>query len=136
MGNGEGPRRYQRALVAPGLDEQVGGEHPVLVIDAFVDALALAGLGFAKVAAEEKGRPPYHPRDLLKLYLYGYASQVRSSRRLEREAERNLEVRWLINALSPSFKTIADFRKDHPEAIVGTTRAFIRFCRGWSVDGG
>jgi transposase len=136
MGHVEGRSRYQRALVAPSLDEQVGAEHPVRVIDAFVDALDLAGLGFAKVAAEEKGRPPYHPRDLLKLYLYGYANQVRSSRRLEREAERNLEVRWLINALSPSFKTIADFRKEHPEAIVGTTRAFIGFCRGWSLYGG
>jgi transposase len=123
-------------LVAPSLDEQVGAEHPVRVIDAFVEALDLAGLGFSRVAAEEMGRPGYHPRDLLKLYLYGYANQMRSSRRLEREAERNIEVRWLINALTPSFKTIADFRKDHPEAIVGTTRAFVQFCRGWSLYGG
>lgn len=136
MGHVEGPSRYQRALVAPSLDEQVGAEHPVRVIDAFVEALDLARLGFAKVAAEETGRPPYHPRDLLKLYLYGYANQVRSSRRLAREAERNLEVRWLINALTPAFKTIADFRRDHPEAIVGTTRAFVQFCRGWSLYGG
>jgi transposase len=136
MGHVEGPSRYQRALVGPSLDEQVGAERPVRVIDAFVDALDLAGLGFARVAAEEMGRPPYHPRDLLKLYLYGYANQVRSSRGLAREAERNLEVRWLINELSPSFKTIADFRKDHPEAIVGTTRAFVQFCRGWSLYGG
>jgi transposase len=136
MGHVEGESRYQRALVAPSLDEQVGAEHPVRVIDAFVEALDLAGLGFAKVAAEPMGRPAYHPRDLLKLYLYGYANTVRSSRRLEREAERNLEVLWLINRLSPSFKTIADFRKDHPEAIVGVCRAFVQFCRGQSLYGG
>jgi transposase len=136
MGHVEGPSRYQRVLLAPSLDEQAGAEHPVRVIDAFVDALDLAGLGFAKVAAEETGRPPYHPGDLLKLYLYGYANQVRSSRRLAREAQRNVEVRWLINELSPSFKTIADFRRDHPEAIVATTRAFVQFCRGWSLYGG
>lgn len=136
MGHAEGRSRYQRALVAPSLDEEVGSDHPVRVMDAFVDALDLAGLGFSKVAAEETGRPPYHPRDLLKLYLYGYASQVRSSRRLAREAERNIEVRWLINALSPSFKTIADFRKNHPKAIVGVARAFVQFCRGWSLYGG
>lgn len=136
MGHVEGQSRYQRVLVAPSLDEQVGAEHAVRVIDAFVDALDLAGLGFAKVVAEATGRPAYHPRDLLKLYLYGYANQVRSSRRLEREAGRNIEVRWLVNELAPSFKTIADFRKDHPEAIVGVTRAFVQFCRGWSLLGG
>jgi transposase len=136
MGHVEGRSRYQRALVAPSLDEQVGAEHPARVVDGFVDALDLAGLGFAKVAAEETGRPAYHPRDLLKLYLYGYANQIRSSRRLEREAQRNIEVRWLTNELTPSFKTIADFRKDHPEAIVGVTRAFVQFCRQWSLYGG
>jgi transposase len=75
------------------------------------------------------------PGDLLKLYLYGYLNQVRSSRRLEREAQRNIEVMWLINRLAPSFKTIADFRKDHPRAIVGVCRAFIRFCREQSLFG-
>ena len=135
MGHVEGRSRYQRALVAPSLDEQVGAEHAVRVIDAFVAALDLAGLGFEKVTAGETGRPPYHPRDLLKLYLYGYANQIRSSRRLEREAKRNIEVRWLTDELTPSFKTIADFRKDHPEAIVGVTRAFVRFCREWSLLG-
>jgi transposase/IS5 family transposase len=135
-GHVEGESRYQRALVAPSLDEQVGADHPVRVLDAFVDTLDLKGLGFSKAAAEETGRPPYHPRDLLKLYLYGYANQVRSSRRLEREAERNIEVRWLVNGVSPSFKTVADFRKDHPEAIVGVTRAFVLFCRGQRLYGG
>jgi transposase len=87
------------------------------------------------VQAEEMGRPPYHPGDLLKLYVYGYANRVRSSRGLEREAGRNVEVRWLVNRLTPSFKTIADFRKDHPEAIVGAVRAFVGFCRGQSLYG-
>ena len=136
MGHVEGESRYQRTLVAPSLDELLGAEHPVRVIDAFVDALDLAGLGFSKVVAEETGRPPYHPRDLMKLYLYGYLHTVRSSRGLEREAGRNIEVQWLVNRVSPSFKTIADFRKDHPEAIVGVTRAFVQFCRGRSLYGG
>ena len=136
MGHLAGDSRYQRMLLAPSLDEQVEAAHPVRVIDAFVEALDLTALGFSKVAAEETGRPPYHPGDLVKLYIYGYANTVRSSRRLEREAERNLEVLWLINRLSPSFKTIADFRKDHPEAIVGVCRAFVQFCRGQSLYGG
>jgi transposase len=136
MAHVEGGSRYQRVLVAPSLDEQVGSEQPVRVIDAFVDALDLGALGFSKVVAEEMGRPPYHPRDLLKLYLYGYVNTVRSSRRLEREAGRNIEVLWLINGVSPSFKTIADFRKDHPEAIVGVCRAFVQFCRSQSLYGG
>ena len=136
MGHVAGDSRYQRILLGPSLDEQVEAAHPVRVIDAFVEGLDLAALGFSKVAAEETGRPPYHPGDLVKLYLYGYANTVRSSRRLEREAERNLEVLWLINRLSPSFKTIADFRKDHVEAIVGVCRAFVQFCRGQSLYGG
>jgi len=139
MSHVEGLSRYQRTLLAASLDEQVGAEHPVRVIDAFVDRLdrepGLGQLGFTRVSVE-MGRPPYHPRDLLKLYLYGYCNQVRSSRRLEREAGRNIEVRWLINQLTPSFKTIADFRRDHPEAIVNVTRSFVQFCRGWSLYGG
>jgi transposase len=100
-----------------------------------VDALDLGQLGFSKVEAEETGRPPYSPGDLLKLYVYGYLNQVRSSRRLAREALRNLEVMWLINRLTPSFKTIADFRKDHPQAIVGVCRSFITFCREQALFG-
>jgi transposase len=95
----------------------------------------LAELGFTKVEAEATGRPPYAPGDLLKLYVYGYLNQMRSSRRLEREACRNVEVLWLINRLAPSFKTIADFRKDHAAAIVGVCRAFIRFCREQGMFG-
>jgi transposase len=135
MGHVEGLSRDQRLLWAPSLDEVVAADHPARVIDAFVDMLDLKALGFSKVEAEEIGRPPYRPGDLLKLYVYGYANRVRSSRSLEREALRNIEVQWLINRLTPSFKTIADFRKDHPEAIVGATRAFVRFCRGQSLYG-
>jgi transposase len=136
MGHVEGECRDQKVLIAPSLDEQVGADHPVRVIDAFIDGLDLRALGFSKVAAEVTGRPPYKPGDLLKLYVYGYLNQVRSSRRLEREAVRNLEVLWLIRRLSPSFKTIADFRRDHPEALAGVCRAFVGFCRSQSLYGG
>ena len=136
MGHVEGESRHQRLLLAPSLDEVVDAEHPVRVIDAFIDTLDLGALGFCKVVAEAMGRPPYRPGDLLKLYVYGYVQQMRSSRRLEREAMRNIEVHWLVNRVSPSFKTIADFRKDHAEAIVGVVRAFVRFCRGQSLYGG
>ncbi|MFB9266514.1 transposase, partial [Bradyrhizobium erythrophlei] len=114
----------------------IAPDSAVRVIDGFVDSLDLAGLGFSKVEAEATGRPPYDPRDLLKLYIYGYLNQMRSSRRLEREARRNVEVFWLINRVTPVFKTISDFRKDHPEAIAGVCRAFIKFCREQSVFGG
>jgi transposase len=118
------------------LDEAVAGDHPVRLIDAFVDSLDLARLGFSRVVTAETGRPPYAPGDLLKLYVYGYLNQIRSSRRLERDGGRNVEVMWLINRLAPAFKTIADFRKDHAPAIVGVCRAFTRFCREQSLFGG
>src|ERR1700682_6304996 len=124
-----GQSRYQSSLFPEVPDDLVPPDHPVRVIDLFVDALDLAQLGFSKVEAEATGRPPYMPGDLLKLYVYGYMNQVRSSRRLAREAQRNVEVLWLISRLAPSFKTIADFRKDHAQAIVGVCRAFILFCR-------
>jgi transposase len=135
MAHVTGQSRYQTTLFPEVLDEVVGAADPVRVIDAFVETLDLAALKFCKVAAEETGRPPYAPADLLKLYLYGYLHRVRSSRRLEAEAERNVQVMWLINRLTPSFKTIADFRKDHAVAIVGVCRAFIRFCREQSLFG-
>jgi len=130
-----GQSRYQTTLFPESLDEAIPDDHQVRVIDAFVDTLDLAALGFSKTVAEATGRPPYQPGDLLKLYVYGYLNQVRSSRRLEREAQRNIEVLWLINRVAPAFKTIADFRKDHPQAIVGVCRAFIRFCREQSLFG-
>ena len=131
-----GQSRYQSALFPEVPDDMVARDHPVRVIDAFVDGLDLARLGFAKVEAEAMGRPPYLPGDLLKLYIYGYLNQVRSSRRLEREAERNVEVLWLINRLQPCFKTIAEFRKTNTTPLIGVCRAFIGFCRGQDLLGG
>lgn len=135
MGHVMGQSRHQTTLFAEVLDEVVGGNDPVRVIDAFVDGLDLGDLGFSKVAAEEMGRPPYAPGDLLKLYIYGYLHRIRASRRLEAETRRNTQVMWLLNRLTPAFKTIADFRKDHPKSIVGVCRAFIRFCREPSLFG-
>ena len=135
MAHVTGQSRYQSTLFPEVLDEVVGRDDPVRVIDAFVEGLDLEELGFSKVAAEEMGRPPYAPGDLLKLYIYGYLHRVRASRRLEAETRRNVQVMWLLNRLTPAFKTIADFRKDHAEAIVGVCRAFIRFCREQSLFG-
>ena len=131
-----GRSRYQSELMSPSLDELVDCDSAVRVIDAFVDGLDLRRLGFARVETAATGRPPYAPGDLLKLYIYGYMNQMRSSRRLEREAQRNLEAHWLIDRLRPSFKTIADFRRDHSEAIVSACREFVRFCRAQSLMGG
>src|SRR5258705_13009419 len=135
MAHMTGQSRYQSTLFPEVLDEVVGRDDPVRVIDAFVEGLDLEELGFSKVAAEEMGRPPYAPGDLLKLYIYGYLHRVRASRRLGAETQRNVQVMWLINRLTPAFKTIADFRKDHAKAIVGVCRAFIRFCRDQSLFG-
>src|ERR1700681_4449394 len=135
MAHVTGQSRYQSTLFPEVLDEVVSDEDPVRVIDAFVDTLDLKALGFSKVEAEGMGRPPYAPGDILKLYVYGYLHRVRSSRRLEAEPQRNVQVMWLINRLTPAFKTIADFRKDHAKAIVGVCRAFIRFCREQALFG-
>jgi transposase len=135
MAHISGYSRHQTTLFPEVPDDMVGPNHPVRVIDAFVDQLDLARLGFSRVAPEATGRPPYDPLHLLKLYIYGIENQVRSSRRLQREAERNLEVLWLIDRVRPSYKTIADFRKDHPEAIVAVCRAFIEFCRDQALFG-
>jgi transposase len=131
-----GRSRDQLALIPTTLNEAVSADHPVRVIDAFVDSLDLKEMGFSGVVAEEMGRPSYAPGDLLKLYIYGYVNRVRSSRGLEREAGRNVELMWLVHGLTPAFKTIADFRKDQPKAIVEVCRNFIRFCRDLSLVGG
>lgn len=135
MGHVTGQSRYQSTLFPEVLDEVVSVDDPVRVIDAFVESLDLAALGFSRVEAEEMGRPPYAPGDLLKLYVYGYLHRVRSSRRLEAETYRNVQVMWLIGRLHPGFMTIADFRRRHAKAIVGACRAFIRFCREQSLFG-
>src|ERR1700726_1206354 len=123
MAHVTGQSRYQSTLFPEVLDEVVGRDDPVRVIDAFVDTLDLAELGFSKVAAEEMGRPPYAPGDLLKLYIYGYLHRIRASRRLEAETHRNVQGMGLIKRLTPAFKTIADFRKEHRGAIGGGRRA-------------
>ena len=112
----EGRDRDQATLFPERLDEAIEADNPVRVVDAFVDALDLAEIGF-DVEPESTGRPGYHPATLLKIYLYGYLNQVQSSRRLERECQRNIEVMWLVGQLTPDFKTIADFRRDNGPAI-------------------
>ncbi len=108
----EGQDRCQLILLPDCLDDYVGEDNPVRIVDAFIDELDLAALSFDGVVPEVTGRPAYHPLTLLKIYLYGYLNRVQSSRRLEREAQRNIELMWLIGKLAPDFKTIADFRKD------------------------
>jgi transposase len=124
-----GEDRGQAALLPAAIEDYVAADAPVRVIDAFVDGLDVIGLGFGRSVPAATGRPPYDPRDLLKLYVYGYLNEVRSSRRLERECSRNVEVMWLLRRLAPDFKTIADFRRDNGAAIVGACRAFVLFCR-------
>jgi transposase len=124
-----GQSRQQVSLLPESLDEFVAADAPVRVIDAFVNTLDLSALGFDKAVTKDTGRKPYHPGDLLKLYVYGYLNRVSTSRRLERECQRNVEVMWLLGRLAPDFKTIADFRKDNGLAIRGACRAFIEFCR-------
>jgi transposase len=132
----EGVAREQATLFPERLDELVRAGSPVRVIDGFVKlAVDVRALGFTKAVPERTGRPAYDPRDLLKLYLYGYLNGVRSSRRLERECERNLEVLWLLNRLQPDFKTIADFRRDNRAAIVKVCRALVEFCRRHGMFG-
>jgi transposase len=124
----EGLDRTQTTLLPACVDDYVGEESPVRAIDAFINMLDLASLGFA-VAPEVTGRPGYHPATMLKLYLYGYLNQVQSSRRLERECGRNLELIWLTGRLKPDFKTIADFRKDNGPAIRKVCQQFVALCR-------
>jgi transposase len=125
----EGEDRLQVALLPYCLDDYVTENNPVRVIEAFVDELDLTTLGFEGVVPEATGRPAYHPATLLKIYVYGYLNRVQSSRRLERETQRNVEVMWLTGRLTPDFKTIADFRKNNGPAIRATCRQFVMLCR-------
>ena len=124
-----GADRGQSTLLPECLDEWIDESNPVRAVDAFVDALDLGKLGFEGVVPEVTGRPSYHPSALLKLYIYGYLNRVQSSRRLEREAGRNLEVIWLLGRLVPDDKTIADFRKDNGSAIRKVCAQFVALCR-------
>ncbi len=112
MGHIQGLARNQLTIFPDSLDDYISAENPVRFLDAFVDTLDVELLGFEHAIAKETGRPPYHPADLLRLYIYGYLNRIRSSRQLEREAHRNVEVMWLLRRLAPDFKTIADFRKE------------------------
>jgi transposase len=112
----EGEARTQATLFPERLDDYIGEENPIRVIDIFIDNLNLTKLGFKTLPAAT-GRPAYHPSTLLKLYVYGYLNRIQSSRRLEREAGRNVELMWLVARLAPDFKTIADFRKNNTKAI-------------------
>ncbi len=124
----EGEDRIQATLFPEQLDGYVGEDNPVRVIDVFVDEMYLANLGFKTIPAEV-GRPAYHPSDMLKIFIYGYLNRVQSSRRLEREAGRNVELMWLLKRLAPNFKTIADFRKNNTKAIISVCREFVVLCR-------
>ena len=124
----EGENRQQSTLFPERLDDYVAEDSSVRVIDVFIDDLDISGLGF-KTEAEHTGRPAYHPSTLLKIYVYGYLNRVHSSRRLEREAQRNVELMWLVGRLAPDFKTIANFRKDNGEAIRLVCREFVMLCR-------
>jgi transposase len=129
----QGADRGQSMLLPECLDDWVEESNPVRAVDAFVDALDLAELGFRDVEPAATGRPGYHPAPLLKLYIYGYLNRIQSSRRLEREAGRNLEVIWLLQRLSPDDKTIADFRKDNGSAIKKMCARFVDLCRGMGL---
>src|SRR4029450_4350872 len=125
----EGEDRRQGVLLPEFLDDYVSDENAVRVIDVFVEELDLGALGFEGVVPASTGRPAYHPGVLLKIYVYGYFNQIAASRRLEREAQRNVELMWLTGRLTPDFKTIADFRKDNGAAIRNVCRQFIVLCR-------
>lgn len=124
----EGDNRRQITLLPESLDDYIAEDNPVRVVDVFVDQLDLGSLGFG-VEPASTGRPSYHPSILLKLYLYGYLNRIQSSRRLEREALRNVELMWLTGRLSPDFKTIADFRRDNGQGIRNVCRQFVVLCR-------
>ncbi len=125
----EGVERGQSTLFPERLEDWIGEDNAVRVIDVFVDELDLGGLGFGRVEPRATGRPGYHPSVLLKLYIYGYLNRVQSSRRLEREAGRNVEVMWLTGRLVPDHKTIADFRKDNGPAVRNVCARFVALCR-------
>ena len=125
----EGEDRMQPALLPHCLEDYVDEENPVRVIEVFIDELDLAALGFSGMTPAATGRPAYHPSTLLKIYLYGYLNRIQSSRRLEREAQRNVELMWLTERLAPDFKTIADFRKNNGVAIRAVCAQFVGLCR-------
>jgi transposase len=131
-----GTDRNQLLLLPPGLDEYIDDDNPVKVIDAFVDSLDLKETGFKNSIPFERGCPAYNPGDLLKLYLYGYLNRIRSSRKLEKESTRNIEVIWLLNHLRPKYRTIACFREHNSKAIKSVFRQFVVMMKKWDLIAG
>lgn len=132
----EGEDRGQRILFPEVLDDYISEDNVVRFVDAYVDGLEMEELEFKQSAPKETGRPPYDPRDLLKLYIYGYLNRLRTSRMLERECGRNLELMWLMRKLRPDFKTIADFRKENRQSFKGVFRQFVLLCKKMGLLGG
>ena len=124
-----GQLRTQTTLFPEALDDFVTEDNPVRVVDVFVEGLDLETLGFERVIATGKGRPGYHPAILLKPYIYGYLNRIQTSRRLEKESHRNVELMWLLSRLMPDFKRIADFTKDNRKGIKGACSQFVEMCR-------
>src|SRR3546814_8982271 len=125
----EGKERSQFTLLPECLDDYIGEDNPVRVVDVFIDEIDLQSLGFSGVDPAATGRPAYHPAVLLKLYIYGYLNRIQSSRRLEREAQRNVELMWLTGRLAPDFKTIADFRRNNCPGIRNVCTRFVEIGR-------
>jgi transposase len=136
MGYIEGEDRKQTLLFPEVLEDYITEENPVRFIDVYIEGLDLIGMGFERAIPKETGRPPYNPGDLLRLYVYGYLNRSRSSRQLEREAGRNVELMWLMRKLRPDFKTIADFRRDNAQAIKKVCREFTLWCKRLELFGG
>ena len=136
MGYKSGVDRDQQILFPETLDEYVAADNPVRVIDAFVAGLDMEKLGFVHSVPGDEGRPSYDPRDLLKLYIYGYLNRTRSSRRLERETHRNVEAMWLMRKLRPDHKTISEFRRKHPKQMKRVGREFMLLCSRLDLFGG
>lgn len=135
MAHLSGTDRSQLLLLPEAVDDYVGPDNPVRFTEAFVDGLDLGAAGFVRVQPKATGRPGYDPADLLKLYIYGYLNRIRSSRRLEAETHRNIEVIWLLRHLKPDFKTIADFRRDNRAAFKTVFREFVVLCRQLDLFG-
>lgn len=135
MGYIKGEDRQQTSLFPESMEDYITAHNPVRIIDEYVEQLDMKQLGFQRAEYPNMGRPPYAPKDMLKLYLYGYLNRIRSSRRLEQETIRNLEVIWLVKKLRPDFKTIADFRKDNKKAVKAAFRNFVRLCDEWNLFG-
>jgi transposase len=136
MGYISGEARGQATLFPASLDEYIGTDNSVRFIDAFVSSLNLSELKFVRAEPAATGRPGYEPGDLLRLYIYGYLNRIRSSRRLELEAQRNVEVMWLLHKLTPDFKTVADFRAHNPTPLTAVCKQFVVLCRDLELFGG